>query len=113
MSAIVSAIKSAPTNWYKGKNDKIHSGKYYLLISYKCILSFILFSASTNSQESPCSPKPPCSPMKRLQTSESMNELQRTYTLVCKRNGSTGDLLSQTDSLDGMYLHTIDYFKVL
>lgn len=41
--------------------------------------------------------------MKRIQTSESMKELQRTYSPVCKRNGSTGDLLSQTDSLDGMH----------
>lgn len=62
----------------------------------------LYYSANTNSQDSPCSPKPPCSPMKRLQTSESMKELQRTYSPVCKRNGSTGDLLSQTDSLDGM-----------
>ncbi|VVC31342.1 Hypothetical protein CINCED_3A005373 [Cinara cedri] len=81
MSAIVSAIKSAPTNWHKGKFDKKHS-------------------ANTNSQEFPYSPKPPCSPKKRLQASESMRELQRTYTPVCKRNGSTGDLLSQSDSLD-------------
>jgi hypothetical protein len=41
--------------------------------------------------------------MKRLQTSESMKELQKTYSPVSKRNGSTGDLLSQTDSLDGMH----------
>lgn len=82
MSAIASAIKSAPTNWHKGKIDKN-------------------FTNSTNNQESPCSPKPPLSPMKRLQTSESMKELQRTYhPPICKRNGSTGDLLSQTDSLD-------------
>ncbi|XP_060853713.1 girdin [Rhopalosiphum padi] len=76
MSAIVSAIKSAPTNWHKGKFDKN-------------------LAASTNSQESPINP-----PMKRLQTSESMKELQKTYSPVNKRNGSTGDLLSQTDSLD-------------
>ncbi|KAL4092494.1 hypothetical protein QTP88_026995 [Uroleucon formosanum] len=82
MSAIVSAIKSAPTNWHKGKIDKN-------------------FTASTKSQESPCFPKLPCSPKKRLQTSESMKELQKTYhSPICKRNGSTGDLLSQTDSLD-------------
>jgi len=38
-----------------------------------------------------------------------MKELQRTYySPICKRNGSTGDLLSQTDSLDGMGF--IDYF---
>lgn len=41
--------------------------------------------------------------MKRLQTSESMKELQRIYSPVCKQNMSTGDLLSQTDSLDGIY----------
>ncbi|XP_022169231.1 uncharacterized protein LOC111033006 isoform X2 [Myzus persicae] len=82
MSAIVSAIKSAPTNWHKGKTDKN-------------------LTANTNSQESPYSPKPPRSPIKRLQTSESMKELQRSYhSPICKRNGSTGDLLSQTDSLD-------------
>lgn len=46
--------------------------------------------------------------MKRLQTSESMKELQRTYSPVGKRNGSTSDLLSQTNSLDGM--HFVNYF---
>ncbi|KAF0758707.1 girdin [Aphis craccivora] len=76
MSAIVSAIKSAPTNWHKGKFDKN-------------------LAANTNSHESPIS-----SPIKRLQTSESMKELQRTYSPVGKRNGSTSDLLSQTNSLD-------------
>jgi len=30
MSAIVSAIKSAPTNWHKGKIDKNFTGKYCL-----------------------------------------------------------------------------------
>jgi len=30
MSAIVSAIKSAPTNWHKGKTDKNLTGKYCL-----------------------------------------------------------------------------------
>jgi len=59
--------------------------------------------ASTNSHESPIS-----SPMKRLQTSESMKELQRTYSPVGKQNGSTSDLLSQTNSLDGM--HFVNYF---
>jgi len=34
MSAIVSAIKSAPTNWHKGKIDKNLTGKY-------CLKSFI------------------------------------------------------------------------
>ncbi|XP_025207208.1 uncharacterized protein LOC112603019 [Melanaphis sacchari] len=77
MSAIVSAIKSAPTNWHKGKFDKN-------------------LAASTNLQESPIN-----SPIKRLQTSESMKELQRTNSpIINKRNVSTGDLLSQTDSLD-------------
>lgn len=38
-----------------------------------------------------------------------MKELQKTYhSPICKRNGSTGDLLSQTDSLDGMGF--INYF---
>ncbi|XP_025423972.1 uncharacterized protein LOC112693216 [Sipha flava] len=81
MSAIVSAIKSAPTSWHKGKIDKNQT-------------------ANQNSQESPCSPKSLCSPVKHLHTSESMKELQRTYTPINKRNGSTGNLLSQTDSLD-------------
>jgi len=41
-----------------------------------------------------------------------MKELQRTYhSPICKRNGSTGDLLSQTDSLDGMDF--INYFVKL
>lgn len=62
------------------------------------------FSASQNPQESPSSPKSLCSPMKRLHTSQSMKELQRTYTPITERNGSTGNLLSQTDSLDGMHL---------
>lgn len=38
-----------------------------------------------------------------------MKELQKTYhSPICERNGSTGDLLSQTDSLDGMGF--INYF---
>lgn len=69
----------------------------FVLILYNYCL------ASTNSHESPIS-----SPIKRLQTSESMKELQRTYSPVGKRNGSTGDLLSQTNSLDGM--NFVDYF---
>lgn len=68
------------------------------------IFFFLHFLVNTNSQESSCPPKPPCSPKKRLQGSESMRELQRAYTPVCKRNGSTGDLLSQTDSLDGTFM---------
>lgn len=34
MSAIVSAIKSAPTNWHKGKIDKNHSGKNRILLLF-------------------------------------------------------------------------------
>jgi len=66
------------------------------------MLGFIYFSAKTNPQESPCSPKPSY-PIKRLQTSESMKELKRTFSPVWKQTGSTGDLFSQTDSLDGKH----------
>lgn len=76
-----------------------------IVINYYIDLNF---SASQNSQESPCSPKSLCSPMKGLHISESMKELQRTYTPVNKRNGSMGNLLSQTDSLDGMHLISYD-----
>lgn len=41
-----------------------------------------------------------------------MKELQRPYhSPICKRNGSTGNLLSQNDSLDGMCF--INYFVKL
>lgn len=114
MSAIVSAIKSAPTNWQKGKIDKNYPGNCnYEYIIYICLyffftLGFIYILAKTNPQESPCSPKPPYRPIKRLQISESMKELKRTLSPVCKRTGSTGDLFSQTDSLDGK--HCTKYF---
>ncbi|XP_050427851.1 uncharacterized protein LOC126837911 [Adelges cooleyi] len=75
LSAIVSAIKSAPVGWQKAKMDKA-------------------LTSSTNSQELFHSP------VKRLHTSASLKELQKADCQFFKQNGSTGDLISQTDSLD-------------